>query len=285
MTTIAPGGALHEGPTRPRALLPAFGPQPSEGPVRLPALLPGMGFLRPVLRPVLGPVVRPVRPVLSPVLRAVLPAHLRARPLLPPAPRKPAPAAVPAPAVPAPAVPAPAVPARGRRHRLAIVLAGAATGVAGIGLAVELSPPGVVRPAAIDRRAPAAAVPVAAGARLLDARGADLGVVATAPAGVPRVVAGGEPGTVATRVDGAAVAAVLAVRGQLPPALAREVTAFGATSVDGVWLALGDGARVEWGSPARGEDKVAALAALRAAVPHAARYDVSAPDTPAVTPR
>ena len=44
MTTIAPGGALHEGP------------------VRVPALLPGMGFLRPVLRPVLGPVVRPVRP-------------------------------------------------------------------------------------------------------------------------------------------------------------------------------------------------------------------------------
>ena len=250
MTTIAPGGALHEGP------------------VRVPALLPGMGFLRPVLRPVLGPVVRPVRPVLGPVLRAALPAHLRTRPLLPPVPRKPRPAAVPAP------------PQR-HRHRVVLVVAGAV----GVTLAVVLSSPGAVRAPGVDRRTPAAAVPVAAGGRLVDAAGADLGVVATAPAGVPQVVAGGDPGTLASRVDGAAVTAVLAVRAQLPPGLAREVTSFGATSVDGVWLALRDGARVEWGSAARPEDKVAALAGLRAAAPHAARYDVSAPDAPALTPR
>ncbi len=246
MTTIAPGGALHEGPTLPRALLPR------------------LGFLRPV--------VRPVRPVLSPVLRAALPAHLRARPLLPPAGRRPLADAAAAPA------------ARGGRRVLVAVLA-AAGGAAAVAAAVLSWPTPAAHPVAAPAGAPAAAVPVAAGLRLLDAAGTDLGVVATAPAGVPQVVAGSDPGIVAGRVDVAAVTAALAVRAQLPPALAREVVAVGATSRDGVWLALRDGTRVAWGSPDRPEDKAAALAALRAAAAHAAGYDVSAPDAPALTRR
>ncbi len=248
MTTVAPGGALHEGPTLPRALLP------------------GLGFLRPV--------VRPVRPVLSPVLRAALPAHLRARPLLPPAPRRPVAEAT------------PGVQVMGRRRRVVLGVAAGSVAVAGLAvLAVMAWPLGVARPVAGPARVPAAAVPVVGGLRLVDSVGADLGVAAVAPAGVPRIVAGGDPGTVASRVDGPAVTAAVAVRAQLPAALAGEVVAVGATSRDGVWLALRDGARVLWGSPERAEDKAAALAALRAAAPHAARYDVGAPDAPALTLR
>jgi hypothetical protein len=213
MTTIAPGGALHEGPTRPRALRPGSGPHPEQR-----------------------------------------------------------------------AEPAPEGRRRGPLVVAVVVAAGAA--IAGLGaLGVLRAPLGPVRPPAPTARPPAAAVPVVTGVQLFDVTGADLGVTAAAPSGVPQVVAGSDPGAVASRVDGAAVAEALAVRAQLPPALAGEVTTYGATSTDGVWLALRDGARVLWGSAERTEDKVAALAALRAASPHAARYDVSAPEAPAVTRR
>jgi cell division protein FtsQ len=86
-------------------------------------------------------------------------------------------------------------------------------------------------------------------------------------------------------VDGAAVAAAVAARAQLPPALAGQVVRTGATGADGVWFVLRGGARVQWGSADRAGEKADVLAALLAAVPGARRYDVSAPDAPAVTPR
>jgi len=96
---------------------------------------------------------------------------------------------------------------------------------------------------------------------------------------------GPAPGVVADRVVGAGVAAAVEARRQLPAALAQQVTGLGATSADGVWFVLRDGSQVVWGSSERGVDKAAVLAALRATSPVAARYDVSAPDTPAVSAR
>jgi cell division protein FtsQ len=100
---------------------------------------------------------------------------------------------------------------------------------------------------------------------------------------VQPVVAGDAPGVTATRVDGAGVAAALAVRAQLPAALAAEVVHVGATSADGVWFRLRNGAIVVWGGADRAADKAAVLAVLRLDAPHAVRYDVAAPDAPAVS--
>jgi cell division protein FtsQ len=101
---------------------------------------------------------------------------------------------------------------------------------------------------------------------------------------VQRVVAGDAYGAAAGRVDGAGVAAALAVRAQLPSGLVAEVVEVGATSADGVWFRLRDGATVVWGDARQTVDKAEVLGALRAAAPHAVRYDVAAPDTPAVSP-
>ena len=341
MTTIAPGGALHEAPPRPRALLPGFGP------------------LRPVLRPVLGPVVNPVRPVLGPVVRAALPPSMRTRPLLPPAPRPARPLQQPVrppvptpgpvqphalpPALLAPAsapVPVPPDPASAASRRRQLVLAGAGGLVVAAGAAL-LSPLGAVsgvevhgvsarwagavgaaasadvgsrallldtgqvarrvealpgvRSARVsvrwpgtlvvdvDERVAAAAVPVAGGVHLVGADGVDLGPATALPPGLPVVVLGDGPGAEAARVDAAEVAAALAVRAELPPALAAEVLTAGATSRDGVWLALRGGVRVVWGGAGEAGAKSEALAALRAAAPQAATYDVSSPDAAAVS--
>ena len=134
----------------------------------------------------------------------------------------------------------------------------------------------------VHERSAAAAVTVGGGVQLLDVTGVDLGTVASAPQGVQQVVARNASG-VATRVEGAGVAAALAVRAQLPGALAAEVVDLGASSADGVWFRLRDGGTVVWGGADRAGDKAAVLAALREATPHAARYDVAAPDTPAVS--
>jgi hypothetical protein len=301
MTTIAPGGALHDGPPRPRALLPALGP--------------------------LGPVVRPVRPVLAPVLRAALPAHLRSRPFLPPKPRTPPhvpargrrshrptagplpvpPAVIPPPVdllpPPAPAGAAGALPegaatpaggrprtvVRGRALGPALPLVVPAVALVGaLAVALALFLPGRLpgpsgASAGSAAGAAVAAVPVAGGLRLLAADGAVVGQVAAAPAGVPVVVAGADPGVLAERVDPAAVAAAVAVRAGLPAALAAQVTEVGATSGNDVWLVLRGGARVAWGSAERGAAKAQVLAELREAVPAAARYDVSTPDAPAAS--
>ncbi len=136
----------------------------------------------------------------------------------------------------------------------------------------------------VDERVAAAAVPVAGGVQLLDAAGADLGVVASAPQGVQRVVAGDASGALGGRVDGTGVAAALAVRAQLPAGLAAEVVEMGATSADGVWFRLRGGATVVWGDAGRAADKADVLDALRAVAPQAVRYDVAAPDAPAVGP-
>jgi cell division protein FtsQ len=135
----------------------------------------------------------------------------------------------------------------------------------------------------VEERRVAAVVAVPGGLRLLSADGVDLGAAGTAPPGVPRLAVGAAGRS--SGVDGAAVAAALGARGDLPASVAGDVTAIGATGADGVWFGLRDGSRVLWGSRERGADKAAALAVLRTSAPHAARYDVSAPDAPAVTPR
>ncbi len=79
--------------------------------------------------------------------------------------------------------------------------------------------------------------------------------------------------------------AALEVQAQLPLALQTQLREIGATSPDGVWFSVRNGAKVTWGDATRTEEKLAALTAAVAASPTAATYDVSAPSAPAVATR
>jgi cell division protein FtsQ len=82
-----------------------------------------------------------------------------------------------------------------------------------------------------------------------------------------------------------ALTAALDVQSALPTAISDRLRSIGATSRDGVWLTMDNGARVVWGSADASAEKVEVLRALVTATPDAALYDVSAPDAPAVSRR
>ncbi len=115
-----------------------------------------------------------------------------------------------------------------------------------------------------------------AGYLLLDVEGVQVGRSADAPAGLPVV------GVPVDDRDARAMTAVLAVLQSLPPELASQVAAAGATSEDAVSLTLTDGARVEWGSAEQSALKARVVLTLRAAPASAdaAVFDVAAPTTP-----
>ncbi|MGZ4612615.1 MAG: cell division protein FtsQ/DivIB [Kineosporiaceae bacterium] len=131
----------------------------------------------------------------------------------------------------------------------------------------------------VIERSAAAGVRLASGVRLYDAAGVDLGVAATPPQGLMLL------DVPPSGLRPAVVLAALQVRRDLPPGLAAEVAAMGATSPDAVWLRLRDGTRVTWGSDEAPQAKAAALATLRGTLPpgRPAMVDVSAPGAPAVT--
>lgn len=107
---------------------------------------------------------------------------------------------------------------------------------------------------------------------VVDATGVAFGTVKKAPAGVPVVTAVGSEGT-----SREAFQAALALLGQLPPALAADVSAVRVSSADLVTFTLGK-RTVVWGGGSDGQRKVAILEALLAT--KAKTIDVSAPDTP-----
>lgn len=174
---------------------------------------------------------------------------------------------------------------RRRRTRLLVLLAVGAGGVAAAAAfaspLLHRGPHGAAERAggAVATRAPAVGVPFATGVRVFDAAGEDLGMVATAPSGLPLVAV--EPAALTAET----ALAALHVRQELPAALGAEVAQVGATSPAGVWLRLRDGSRITWGSPGAAVAKAAAVAALRRTVPpgHHATIDVSAPTAPAVS--
>jgi cell division protein FtsQ len=130
-------------------------------------------------------------------------------------------------------------------------------------------------------RRPAAAVPAAGGGfRLVDRDGVQVDLVTTRPATLPVLQID------VTKAGAPALAATLDVLEGLPPDLSRGLASIGAGSPDDVWFVLDGAGKVVWGSSDRADRKVEALRALLAITPsRGARtvYDVSSPDSPAVS--
>lgn len=124
----------------------------------------------------------------------------------------------------------------------------------------------------LDARVPVVAVPADGGVALFDADGVDLGIVETAPPGIPvmDVPLGSDTSRTLT--------AALAVLASLPEDLRGQVTGVAAPAAEQITLTLGDGAVVHWGDNTENDLKASVLATLRQ-VP-ASLYDVSTPRRP-----
>lgn len=126
----------------------------------------------------------------------------------------------------------------------------------------------------VVERVPVAVVAGPAGPILVDRGGMAFAAGGALPSGVLDLrVAAPVVGTVSD-----AARSALAVWAQLPPRVRGDVLWVAAGSPDDVSFGLPGGATVRWGSAERGDDKLAALAALMRQ--HARVYDVSTPDVP-----
>jgi cell division protein FtsQ len=127
----------------------------------------------------------------------------------------------------------------------------------------------------VVERVPVAAVPEGKRLALVDDDGVVVDRVVGKPAALPTI----DVSLGAARV--AALRSCLAVLDQLPATVRGAIAAIGARSGDGVWLTLKTGARVEWGSAAQTPRKAEVLTALLKQ--KGKRYDVRAPDAPAIS--
>ncbi|MBS2964062.1 FtsQ-type POTRA domain-containing protein [Actinocrinis puniceicyclus] len=131
----------------------------------------------------------------------------------------------------------------------------------------------------VTERVPAALVPEGARYDVVDVSGVVFGV-RDAPSGVlPVIRVQGSPAVKAAVVPGA-----LAALKALAPVIVGQVTGISASSAYSIELTLRDGSVVEWGGPDAASAKAADLAALLR-LGKAARYDVSAPEAPAMSGR
>ena len=123
----------------------------------------------------------------------------------------------------------------------------------------------------VERRAPVAAVPAAAGGYgIVDASGVVIRRSPAAVAGIPVV-----------RAAGPGLEAAIAVVREMPDWLREKVEGIEATTRNDVTLLLRNGSIVTWGS---GEDNAFKAEVLRVLLKvKALRYDVSAPGTPATS--
>ena len=130
----------------------------------------------------------------------------------------------------------------------------------------------------VTERVPAALIPNGSGYDVVDVSGVVFKTVADPVAGLAVIQVQGGPAVKAAVVPGA-----LAALKALPPEIARQVTGISASSEYSIALKLSGGTTVEWGggddAPAKAADLVALMKLGRAA----ARYDVSAPDAPAMS--
>jgi cell division protein FtsQ len=147
----------------------------------------------------------------------------------------------------------------------------------------------------VRERNPVAAVPGPNGVRLVDVDGVVVDLAMLPPPNLPLVeVEVGTPGSAEASdpsanpatsplPGAAALRACLAVLEGMPAGLRAQVHQIGADGPESVWLVLNDRSRVQWGGAERTPLKAQVLQALRRQ--RAARYDVSAPDAPAVSGR
>lgn len=129
----------------------------------------------------------------------------------------------------------------------------------------------------VTERVPAALIPAAGGYQIVDKSGVVFADSATPVAGLP-VVRVSASAAVREQVVPGALAALRA----LPAALAARVTGISATGVYDITLTLSGGISVFWGDGAQPASKAADLAAL-VRRGSADRFDVSAPDAPAMS--
>ncbi|MFI0978734.1 cell division protein FtsQ/DivIB [Streptomyces sp. NPDC021093] len=118
----------------------------------------------------------------------------------------------------------------------------------------------------------------------VDRHGVRFATVAKAPKGVPLLELAAQRSSSLRRFgEQRLLEGAVRVAGELPAALARNLTSVKVTSFDSITLELGRGRTAFWGS---GEDNAAksrALLALMKAAPEAGHFDVSAPTAPAAS--
>lgn len=129
----------------------------------------------------------------------------------------------------------------------------------------------------VTERVPAALIPNGSGYDVVDVSGVVFGKAATPTAGLAVIQVQGGPAVKAAVVPGA-----LAALRALPAGLAGQVTGISASSAYSITLKLRGGAVVDWGGPEDAAAKAADLVAL-VRLHRAARYDVSAPEAPAMS--
>jgi cell division protein FtsQ len=129
----------------------------------------------------------------------------------------------------------------------------------------------------VVERVAAALIPDGAKYDVVDVSGVVFGTVATPTAGLPVIRVQGGPAVKAAVVPGA-----LAALGALPAGLVKRVTGISASSAYSITLTLRGGTIVVWGGGGDAAAKAADLAAM-VRLRKAARYDVSAPDAPAMS--
>jgi cell division protein FtsQ len=129
----------------------------------------------------------------------------------------------------------------------------------------------------VTERVPAALIPNGSGYDVVDVSGVAFKTVASPIAGLAVIQVQGGAAVKAVVVPGA-----LAALKALPPNIAHEVTGIAASSEYSIALALRGGITVEWGGGDNAAAKAADLVALMRAG-RATRYDVSAPEAPAMS--
>ena len=129
----------------------------------------------------------------------------------------------------------------------------------------------------VVERVAAALIPDGSAYDVVDVSGVVFGKVNTPTAGLPVIqVQGG------VAVKAAVVPGALAALKALPADVERQVTGISASSAYSITLKLRGGATVNWGGGSDAAAKAADLTALLK-LRKAARYDVSAPDAPAMS--
>ena len=129
----------------------------------------------------------------------------------------------------------------------------------------------------VTERVPAALIPNGSGYDVVDVSGVAFKTVPSPIAGLAVIQVQGSAAVKAAVVPGA-----LAALKALPPNIAREVTGISASSEYSIALALRGGITVQWGGGDNAAAKAADLVALLR-LGRATRYDVSAPEAPAMS--
>lgn len=131
----------------------------------------------------------------------------------------------------------------------------------------------------VTERVPAALIPDGARYDVVDVSGVVFGSLTAPSPGLPVIQVQGDSAVKAAVVPGA-----LAALKALPQDIVRQISGISASSAYSISLKLRDGSVVDWGGPDSASAKAADLAALLR-LGKAARYDVSAPEAPAMSGR